>query len=123
VDRTAPQVSHSRKKVKLFAINHLEIVWQPFHILKQGLVLVLFLLLLLLWYHLQNGWCYTVPVPVLVLVFLLLGYSTHHLHYAKRQAIVIFPEVNYELTLVMENVERENWRQSTSSPKIGIYLY
>jgi hypothetical protein len=40
----------------------------------------------------------------------------------KRQAVVIFPEVNYELTLVMENVERESWRQSTSSPKIGILV-
>jgi hypothetical protein len=38
----------------------------------------------------------------------------------KRQAVVIFPEVNYELTLWMENVKRESWRQSTSSPKIGI---
>jgi hypothetical protein len=38
----------------------------------------------------------------------------------KRQAIVIFPEVNYELSLVMEKVKRESWRQSTSSPKIGI---
>jgi hypothetical protein len=28
----------------------------------------------------------------------------------KRQAVVIFPEVNYELSLVMENVERESWR-------------
>jgi hypothetical protein len=35
----------------------------------------------------------------------------------KRQAVVIFPEVNYELSLVMENVKRESWRQSTSSPK------
>jgi hypothetical protein len=25
----------------------------------------------------------------------------------KRQAVVIFPEVNYELSLVMENVKRE----------------
>jgi hypothetical protein len=41
----------------------------------------------------------------------------------KRQAIVIFPEVNYELSLVvMENVKRESWRQSTSSPKIGILV-
>jgi hypothetical protein len=40
----------------------------------------------------------------------------------KRQAVVIFPEVNYELSLVMENVKRESWRQSTSSPKIGILL-
>jgi hypothetical protein len=40
----------------------------------------------------------------------------------KRQAIVIFPEVNYELSLGMENVKRENWRQSTSSPKIGILV-
>jgi hypothetical protein len=38
----------------------------------------------------------------------------------KRQAIVIFPEVKYELSLVMENVKRESWRQSTSSQKIGI---
>jgi hypothetical protein len=38
----------------------------------------------------------------------------------KRQAVVIFPEVNYELSLVTENVKRESWRQSTSSPKIGI---
>jgi hypothetical protein len=28
----------------------------------------------------------------------------------KRQAVVIFPEVNYELSLVMENVKRESWR-------------
>jgi hypothetical protein len=35
----------------------------------------------------------------------------------KRQAVVIFPEVNYELSLVMENVKRESWRRSTSSPK------
>jgi hypothetical protein len=35
----------------------------------------------------------------------------------KRQAVVIFPE-NYELSLVMENVKRESWRRSTSSPKI-----
>jgi hypothetical protein len=40
----------------------------------------------------------------------------------KRQAIVIFPKVNYELSLVMENVKRESWRQSTSSPKIGILV-
>jgi hypothetical protein len=40
----------------------------------------------------------------------------------KRQAVVIFPEVNYELSFVMENVKRESWRQSTSSPK-GVYLY
>jgi hypothetical protein len=40
----------------------------------------------------------------------------------KRQAVVIFPEVNYELTLVMENVKRESWRRSTSSPKIGILV-
>jgi hypothetical protein len=40
----------------------------------------------------------------------------------KRQAVVIFPEVNYELSLVMENVKRESWRQSTSSPKIGILV-
>jgi hypothetical protein len=40
----------------------------------------------------------------------------------KRQAIVIFPEVNYELNLVMENVKRESWRRSTSSPKIGILV-
>jgi hypothetical protein len=40
----------------------------------------------------------------------------------KRQAIVIFPEVNYELGLVMENVKRESWRQSISSPKIGILV-
>jgi hypothetical protein len=26
----------------------------------------------------------------------------------KRQAVVIFPEVNYELSLVMENVKRES---------------
>jgi hypothetical protein len=37
----------------------------------------------------------------------------------KRQAIVIFSEVNYELSLVMENIKRESWRQSTSSPKTG----
>jgi hypothetical protein len=40
----------------------------------------------------------------------------------KRQAIVIFPEVYYELCLGMENVKRETWRQSTSSPKIGILV-
>jgi hypothetical protein len=40
----------------------------------------------------------------------------------KRQAIVIFGEENYELSLVMENVKRESWRQSTSSPKIGILV-
>jgi hypothetical protein len=40
----------------------------------------------------------------------------------KRQAVVIFPEVNYELSLVMENVKSESWRQSTSSPKIGILV-
>jgi hypothetical protein len=40
----------------------------------------------------------------------------------KRQAIVIFPEVNYELSLVMENVKGESWRRSTSSPKIGILV-
>jgi hypothetical protein len=40
----------------------------------------------------------------------------------KRQAVVIFPEVNYELSLVMENVKRESWRQSTSSPKIVILV-
>jgi hypothetical protein len=40
----------------------------------------------------------------------------------KRQALVIFPEVNYELSLVMENVKKESWRQSTSSPKIGIIV-
>jgi hypothetical protein len=28
----------------------------------------------------------------------------------KRQAVVIFPEVNYELSLGMENVKRESWR-------------
>jgi hypothetical protein len=44
-------------------------------------------------------------------------------HFAKKaQAVVIFPEVNYELSLVMENVKRESWRQSTSSPKIGILV-
>jgi hypothetical protein len=40
----------------------------------------------------------------------------------KRQAVVIFPEVNYELILVMENVKREGWRRSTSSPKLGILV-
>jgi hypothetical protein len=40
----------------------------------------------------------------------------------KRQAVVVFPEVNYELSLVMENVKRESWRRSTSSPKIGILV-
>jgi hypothetical protein len=40
----------------------------------------------------------------------------------KRQAVVIFPEVNYEISLVMENVKRESWRQSTSSPKIGMLV-
>jgi hypothetical protein len=40
----------------------------------------------------------------------------------KMQAVVIFPEVNYELSLVMENVKRESWRQSTSSPKISILV-
>jgi hypothetical protein len=40
----------------------------------------------------------------------------------KRQAAVIFPEVNYELSLVMENVKRESWRRSTSSPKIVILV-
>jgi hypothetical protein len=39
-----------------------------------------------------------------------------------RQAVVIFPEVNYQLSLVMENVKREIWRRSTSSPKIGILV-
>jgi hypothetical protein len=34
----------------------------------------------------------------------------------KKEAVVMFPEVNYELSLVMENVKRESWRQSTSSP-------
>jgi hypothetical protein len=29
---------------------------------------------------------------------------------------VIFPEVDYELSLVIENVKRESWRLSTSSP-------
>jgi hypothetical protein len=37
----------------------------------------------------------------------------------KRQAVVIFPEVNYELSLGMKNVKRESRRQFTSSPKIG----
>jgi hypothetical protein len=36
----------------------------------------------------------------------------------KRYAVVMFPEVNYELSLGMENVKRESWRQSTSSPKV-----
>jgi hypothetical protein len=40
----------------------------------------------------------------------------------KRQAVVIFPEVNYELSSGMENVKRESWRRSTSSPKIGILV-
>jgi hypothetical protein len=40
----------------------------------------------------------------------------------KRQAVVIFPEVNYELSLVMKNVKRESWRRSASSPKIGILV-
>jgi hypothetical protein len=40
----------------------------------------------------------------------------------KRLAIVIFPEVNYKLSLVMEDVKRESWRYSTSSPKIGILV-
>jgi hypothetical protein len=40
----------------------------------------------------------------------------------KRQAVVIFPEVNYELSLVMKNVKRESWRQSISSPKIVILV-
>jgi hypothetical protein len=40
----------------------------------------------------------------------------------KRQAVVIFPEVNYELCLVMENVKGEIWRRSTSSPKVGILV-
>jgi hypothetical protein len=40
----------------------------------------------------------------------------------KRQAVVIFPEVNYELSFVMENVKGESWRRSTSSPKIGILV-
>jgi hypothetical protein len=40
----------------------------------------------------------------------------------KRQAVVIFPEVNYELSLVMKNVKRESWRQFTSSPKIVILV-
>jgi hypothetical protein len=35
---------------------------------------------------------------------------------------MIFSEVNYELSLVMENVKRESWRRSTSSPKIGILV-
>jgi hypothetical protein len=40
----------------------------------------------------------------------------------KRQAVAILPEADYELTLVMENVKRESWRRSTSSPKIGILV-
>jgi hypothetical protein len=40
----------------------------------------------------------------------------------RQEAVVIFPAVNYELSLVMENVKRESWRQSTSSPKIGILV-
>jgi hypothetical protein len=40
----------------------------------------------------------------------------------KRQALVIFPEVDYKLSLVMENVKRESWRRSTSSPKISILV-
>jgi hypothetical protein len=40
----------------------------------------------------------------------------------KRQAVVIFPEVNYKLSLVMENVKGESWRRSTSSSKIGILV-
>jgi hypothetical protein len=40
----------------------------------------------------------------------------------KRQAVVIFPEVNCELSLVMENVKRQSWRRSTRSPKIGILV-
>jgi hypothetical protein len=40
----------------------------------------------------------------------------------KRQAVVIFPEVNYELSLVMENGKRESWRRSTSSPKKRILV-
>jgi hypothetical protein len=40
----------------------------------------------------------------------------------KRQAVVIFPEVNYGLSLVMGNVKRESWRRSTNSPKIGILV-
>jgi hypothetical protein len=33
----------------------------------------------------------------------------------KRQAVVIFPEANSKLNLVMENVKRESWRQSTTA--------
>jgi hypothetical protein len=40
----------------------------------------------------------------------------------KRQAVVKVPEVNYELSLVMESVKRESWRRSTSSPKIGLLV-
>jgi hypothetical protein len=40
----------------------------------------------------------------------------------KRHAVVIFPEVNHELSLVMETVKRDSWRQSTSSLKIGILV-
>jgi hypothetical protein len=40
----------------------------------------------------------------------------------KTQAVVIFPEANYELSLGMENGKRESWRQYTSSPKIGILV-
>jgi hypothetical protein len=40
----------------------------------------------------------------------------------KRQAVLIFPEVNYELSLGTEKVKRESWRLSTSSPKIGILV-
>jgi hypothetical protein len=40
----------------------------------------------------------------------------------QQEAVVIFPEVNYKLSLVMENVKRESWRRSFSSPKKGILV-
>jgi hypothetical protein len=35
----------------------------------------------------------------------------------KGRLFVIFPDVNYELSLEMEMLKRESWRRSTSSPK------
>jgi hypothetical protein len=57
-----------------------------------------------------------------MLVFALITTNMISCTMPKRQAIVIFPEVYYEQSLVMENVKRESWRQSTSSPKIGILV-
>jgi hypothetical protein len=35
----------------------------------------------------------------------------------KGRPFVYFPDVNYDLSLEMEMLKRESWRQSTSSPK------